>query len=529
MAGPNTPRPQTGGRSPSYPAQPHDPQARGGGSAPAPRQYQPQAAYSQQAAPQGYVQSPYVNPGEAPAGDPYAAAQPYQQGAAPDAFAALQGTAPAPAYAQQYDPYPQLPGGGQDPHAQGYPPQGQGEYAAQGGYGEAHGGQPQFQNEAAYDPRQSIEPWPSPDQGGAGYDQFQAGAPGVHGAYDAHGHLHPAPGGAEWGGHAPAYGQVGQEPGFDPAYGGHPEQAGLEQTYAEDDGDYDVAEPRSWRTIAFVLVSFVAAGGGLAYAYSALLGTGPSGAPPVVKSASGPFKVKPSERGGKQFAHSDSKIMGRLGSGGRSASTGANGVREVPVLVVGRDGTIQPPAASPEKTTATIAVPGMTVIDGLGGAPSSGGGQAAPVAAPPKKMVAASEPASPPKAAAPAKPKVAVANIPPAAASKTKTVAAKKPVKKAAVAAPRPVSSGAGYVAVLASVPASKSSRMDALKQFADIQQKYGALLQNKTPDVKEANLGAKGTYHRLLVGPPGSRDQASSLCVKLKAEGYKGCWVTAY
>jgi cell division septation protein DedD len=61
------------------------------------------------------------------------------------------------------------------------------------------------------------------------------------------------------------------------------------------------------------------------------------------------------------------------------------------------------------------------------------------------------------------------------------------------------------------------------------MQQKYGTILQNKTPDVQEANLGEKGTYHRLLVGPPGSRDSASSVCVQLKAEGYAGCWVTAY
>lgn len=109
----------------------------------------------------------------------------------------------------------------------------------------------------------------------------------------------------------------------------------------------------------------------------------------------------------------------------------------------------------------------------------------------------------------------------------------KAPVKKVAAVAPAavggPAPSGAGYVAVLASVPASGSSRIDALKQFADMQQKYGAILQNKTPDVQEANLGEKGTYHRLLVGPPGSRDSASQLCSDLKGQGYSNCWVTAY
>ena len=70
---------------------------------------------------------------------------------------------------------------------------------------------------------------------------------------------------------------------------------------------------------------------------------------------------------------------------------------------------------------------------------------------------------------------------------------------------------------------------MDALKRFADMQQKYSSVLSGKTPDVAEANLGAKGNYHRLVVGPPASRQQASMLCTDLKAQGYTDCWVTSY
>jgi cell division septation protein DedD len=141
---------------------------------------------------------------------------------------------------------------------------------------------------------------------------------------------------------------------------------------------------------------------------------------------------------------------------------------------------------------------------------------------------------TPPAAAAPAAAAAApqITQAKPAAPS-----AEKKPVdKKVAAVAPTPAAaapaarpSGAGYVAVLSSVPASSSSRMEALKQFADMQQKYGSVLQSKTPDVTEANLGAKGTFHRLVVGPPGSREQASALCGQLKTAGYGGCWVTAY
>ncbi|KAB2910718.1 MAG: SPOR domain-containing protein [Hyphomicrobiaceae bacterium] len=70
---------------------------------------------------------------------------------------------------------------------------------------------------------------------------------------------------------------------------------------------------------------------------------------------------------------------------------------------------------------------------------------------------------------------------------------------------------------------------MDALKAFADLQQKYGDVLASRTPDVQEANLGEKGIWYRAVVGPPGSRDAASGVCTQLKAAGYVGCWVTGY
>ena len=88
-----------------------------------------------------------------------------------------------------------------------------------------------------------------------------------------------------------------------------------------------------------------------------------------------------------------------------------------------------------------------------------------------------------------------------------------------------PASGGSGFVAVLA----SKKSRMDALKAFADLQQKYAEVLASKTPDVQEANLGDKGVWYRAVVGPPGSREAASGVCSQLKSAGHSGCWVAAY
>jgi hypothetical protein len=305
----------------------------------------------------------------------------------------------------------------------------------------------------------------------------------------------------------------------------------------------------------------------------------------VVHNEAEPARTPPTDPGGKQFAHADSKVMGRLGEAGPSGSdaspepagaapaeqlsesdTDASGAKKVTTLVVGRDGSIAPPAApaaAEAENSEGGAVPGLTVVDGFGGR-YPGATPGAPESTAPHAQESASvttttaevQPAVV-KPSTPEKPEViaAVKTTPekpaaepvvlstgdssPPPAEKAKPAALPPPKETAAIpsttppsapaAAPEASSGANGYVVVLASVPASGQSRLSALKKFADMQEKYGTVLQNKTPDVQEANLGERGTYHRLLVGPPGSRAQASSLCADLKTAGYKDCWVTAY
>ncbi len=312
--------------------------------------------------------------------------------------------------------------------------------------------------------------------------------------------------------------------------------------------------------IAAVLAGAIMLGGGSMYAYKALFGGPHAGEPPVVKSASQPSKVKPEDGGGKQFAHTDSKVMGRLGDGSDAGDgPDANGTRKVATLVVGRDGSIQAPQAEPAAAAGSpntpIRVPGLTVVDGLGTSRQAAVPPPSPPTPPEPQQVAQVEeraaaavapvvtakvvnaqtqkPAPikvtpPAEATGSIEPEVETALAEPAAAPPA--AKPKKPKPAAADAGSTSVATtGSGFVAVLASVPRSDSSRMDALKQFADMQQKYGTVLSGKTPDVAEANLGAKGNYHRLVVGPPGSREQASNLCSQLKSQGYTNCWVTSY
>jgi hypothetical protein len=468
-----------------------------------PRTQPPQ--YTRPPAQQAAPRQQYPAPGS---DNPINAAMGYRQQAAQPQYAPQR--APAPSYdawpAAQHDPYGQDPNGYMAPEAP-YP---------------ANGNHPQM------DPLQQAD-WALPASGYAdpGMVDQQAYARGSH--YD---HQH---GGA------------------------------LEPTYNQNDEPaYEAEEPRraSWtmRIVGAVVVA-IGLGYGLAQAYKAVLGSPPDSTTPVIASDSSPAKEKPTDPGGQKFSHTDSKVLGRLGTGGSDASpdssnsggglsqsdADSNGARQVKTLVVGRDGSIGAPEAAAEPASApepSVSVPGLTVVDAFG--------SAAHAPPQPPQRSAAAEPAPQPEAEAPAaRPPSrsgvnvkstrvipsSTASIPDQEPATAAPVAPKK--QKVAVAAPAaeegvaPTSSSAGgangYVVVLASVPASGSSRLDALRKFADMQQQYGSVLASKTPDVRETTLPGKGLYHRLLVGPPGSRAQANELCTQLKAYGYKDCWVTAY
>lgn len=384
-------------------------------------------------------------------------------------------------------------------------------------------------------------------------------------------------------GNASSYADPGLAHGYAPEPGfGHPDGGALPDQYEQYDDDYadeDMAyeddAPRGrgrFVKIAAVLALAIGVGGGLVYGYGAVFGPSNSGNPPVVRTVGDPSKIKPEEPGGREFAHKDSKILGRLGDGGSqsaanveeaSGETGdsadGNGARKVSTMVIGRDGSIvsgqdtnrPPPARLPDSVSP---VPGMTIVDGFGGrsprvntdqrssaaAMINGGRPAATAGAPssasesqPEPQQRASEPAKPiiiSRTEPESKPKP---DTPAAAPARQREPAAPRqpaPPKAAATSTPTATAtSGLGYVAVLASIPVSSNSRMNALTRFADLRQQYSAQLGGMTPEVQQANLGSKGSYHRLIVGPPGSRGQANRLCSELKAAGYPSCWVKSY
>ena len=343
------PRAWSGSPQGQRPQQPTSPQMPQGGGYP-----------SQRGAASSLTQeSGYHYPQQAPAGpaapkqEPYAASQaPYTQ--QPHATQA-QRSGPDPTTGVASTPYPQAgqkPEAGPDLRGGNYeqwsiPAQGQDPRGYDlGGYmpvGGAHGqSSPHTPTDplAHSDPLQAQQEWGQHAQQPAGYGD-------------------PA--------HEEAY-QGGGQPGYE-----HGRAGALEQNYAQEDAEYEIEESRrgSWTMrIAGAVVVAVGVGFGLAQAYKLVVGSSPDGATPLITGDSGPSKTKPADPGGKKFAHTDSKIMGRLGESSSASDTDASGARKVQTLVVGRDGSIVPPVEPPAQTgsvTSSVSVPGMTVVDGFGG------------------------------------------------------------------------------------------------------------------------------------------------------------------
>lgn len=322
------------------------------------------------------------------------------------------------------------------------------------------------------------------------------------------------------------------------------------QTDLYDDPEDGYAdEPKSKRRSLMVvgaLVGAICVGGGLAYVYKTLAGSG-GGATPLLKADSSPTRARVQAAGGD-------KVAERFGS--------AAPVAAAPEQDPGRPRTVAtqtitvtpPPASNAPPPTAQSGVPGL-VLDGgnLGprplppvvpSAPAANAGGPAPVilpparpappVAPPPSSVALAPPAPQPVPKVvrpPPPPKASDAFVPganAAAGAAAAPTAAPKASLGASPTSPAPTG-GNGFVAVVA----SQKDRLAAMKAFADLQQKYPAVLGSKLAEVQEVNLGeAKGgVWFRAVVGPPGSREAAAKICADLRGAGLAAnqCWATAY
>ncbi|MEX6634599.1 SPOR domain-containing protein [Hyphococcus lacteus] len=70
-------------------------------------------------------------------------------------------------------------------------------------------------------------------------------------------------------------------------------------------------------------------------------------------------------------------------------------------------------------------------------------------------------------------------------------------------------------------------SNDEAMAQWSRLQTKLDGYLDGKSPDVERADLGDRGVYHRLRIGPFSSSDAAKTYCAGLKERG-QDCLIKA-
>lgn len=113
-------------------------------------------------------------------------------------------------------------------------------------------------------------------------------------------------------------------------------------------------------------------------------------------------------------------------------------------------------------------------------------------------------------------------------APSTAAPATTAPAPKPAVATPTPSTSSAAVASGthVVQVGAFRSNE-EAMSMWSRMQGKLGDYLSGKSPDIEVADLGDKGVYHRLRVGPFSSSDAAKTYCEGLKSRG-QDCLVKA-
>jgi hypothetical protein len=67
---------------------------------------------------------------------------------------------------------------------------------------------------------------------------------------------------------------------------------------------------------------------------------------------------------------------------------------------------------------------------------------------------------------------------------------------------------------------ASQKTEEDAQASFRALQAKYPTVLGGRQPLIRRIDLGERGVFYRVQVGPFASADQANDLCGNLKSAG---------
>lgn len=293
-----------------------------------------------------------------------------------------------------------------------------------------------------------------------------------------------------------------------------------------DDLDFDDDEEEGtllrWASALFVLAAL---GGFVAlawYAYKSGVQQVSEDDIPYVSTESGPVKEKPEEPGGWRFEHQDKSVYNQLAAGekadGRPVAERLMPAPEEPVERAQVEQILPQDFTREEVKSEVVDTPIPATREG-------GSAESLIVSAGPEPVAEEEKPAYVPVA-----PVVTEEKPVPAApvAEEKKTEPKPSPTPAPApkpVAAPAPAASASvGNVQYMAQLGAF-SSHEDAQAAWRKIDADHGSMFPTKEHRVQRADLGAKGVFHRLQLGPFSSETAARKVCEYLQ-QNNQGCFV---
>jgi len=373
----------------------------------------------------------------------------------------------------------------------------------------------------------------------------------------------------------------GEDPRYtQPHAGGHDDDTYRPSNtqFGPEEHDFYEDAPPSRRRLGVMVIAgvfaLVVVGTAGAFSYRALFGpTGPSAQPPVIKAESAPSKIVPASNRDAQSIKQITDRVDARGQGEKLVSREEQPVeiKDKPAGVMFPPGQDQSASSNPAlgsgvvspdaKRVRTIAIrpDQATIADSTPTAAAAApmppprvtntppAKQAAP-AAPPPRVVSSAPPAVDPEpvtsperrqpvtrvapvvaqhqAAAPASSNAPLSlspNAPAPAPARVAPARAATPAVRTAAVAPKQIApaaaasgTGGGYAVQVS----SQRSEAEAQAAFRDQMSKYPDQLGGKQPLIHKVDLGAKGIYYRVMVGPFATGSEASALCSSLKAAG---------
>jgi len=281
---------------------------------------------------------------------------------------------------------------------------------------------------------------------------------------------------------------------------------------SEDDEDVEGSRLPLLIVLALLVLAMFAGFVWLAYSEGVARGRGET---PVITADAGPARVAPDNPGGAAEPYKGFKIYEQPAPPDDDTAPAATPA--APAKVAAATPVSPPPATKPALTETPAPAAKVAAPAPAAPAPAAPAKVAAATPAPkPAPALKASQ--LPPQPAAPIGPATAPPRALSAANAPVPAAPAPKPAAPATPSTPvaaTPVPAGASVLQI-----GAYKSQADADRAWSTYKTKHASLLAGYSPDVKQVDLGEKGTWFRLRIAGFPSKDVASALCDRLKADG---------